>query len=334
MSNHSSEHTPNVSIGLPVYNGVTYVRSAIESLLNQTYDDFELIISDNASDDGTEQICREFAERDSRVKYHRVEENRGAIWNYNRTVELATGRFFKWAADDDLHHPDFLKRCVDLLEARPEITWCHSQTQHIDADGQVIPAVEDPNIPAEDEAHSLLSVAGDLPPQTRAASKPTARFAGILLGTTWCADSFGLIRTEALRRTRLLLACYGSEKILMGELGMLGQYAEIPEVLFFERLHERASGSLKSSSEQAGFVLGSGRRSFGSTRLKLLFGHATAIVRAPLSLGQKIRCGVTLCRYTLQFRKWGRVLSELLTRAGVGAADSTVRISTNSAKPA
>src|SRR3546814_4612052 len=104
---------------MPVYNGERYVASAIESLLAQDFEDFELIISDNGSTDRTEEICREFASRDPRIRYVREEENQGASWNFNRVFELARGEYFRWACHDDACEPTHLSRCVELLDESP-----------------------------------------------------------------------------------------------------------------------------------------------------------------------------------------------------------------------
>ena len=85
-----------VSIGLPVYNGEKYLEQALISILSQTYTDFELIISDNASTDRTQAICREYAAKDPRIRYYCNEENLGAAPNHNRVFELASGEYFKW----------------------------------------------------------------------------------------------------------------------------------------------------------------------------------------------------------------------------------------------
>lgn len=315
--------TPRVSIGIPVYNAERYLREALDSLLRQTFTDFELIISDNASDDSTEAICREYAARDSRIRYHRQATNRGAIWNCNHTVGLARGEYFKWAAYDDLHHETFLSRCVELLDTQPEVLWCHSQTLHIDAGGHEIPADEDSNIHGDASAHSLLARHHGLPRQTRSDPAPEERFAGVLLGTTWCADSFGLMRTAALQNTRLLLPCYGSEKVLIGELCLRGRYAEIPETLFFERIHGEASASLRTAADQQTFISGDSGRRFTSTRWALLAGHLQAVRHAPVSTLVKLKCTGVLMRYVLQLRKWKTILSQMLTRTGVGSETRT-----------
>ena len=94
--------TPRVSIGLPVYNGDRYLRETIEGLLNQTFSDFELVICDNASTDRTQDICNEYCLLDKRVRYYRNNENIGAGKNFNKAFSLSQGKYFKWAACDDL----------------------------------------------------------------------------------------------------------------------------------------------------------------------------------------------------------------------------------------
>mgnify|MGYP000352507694 CR=1 FL=1 len=111
---------PLVSIGMPVYNGVDVLGCAIESVLSQSFRNFELIISDNASTDGTEALCRGFAANDSRIRYIRQSANLGAIGNFRFVLDEACGRYFMWAAADDLRSPDFLAENVGFLNAHPE----------------------------------------------------------------------------------------------------------------------------------------------------------------------------------------------------------------------
>ena len=113
---------PRISVGLPVYNGEAYLPAALTSLLKQDYGDFELIVSDNASTDGTEAICREFAANDPRIRYSRNETNIGAARNYNRVFELSRSKLFKWASHDDECHPSLLRRCVEVFDMSPPST--------------------------------------------------------------------------------------------------------------------------------------------------------------------------------------------------------------------
>ena len=128
--------TPAVSIGLPVYNGEAHLAEALDSLLAQTFSDFELIISDNASTDRTAEICRAYAARDPRIRYTRQEQNRGAAWNYNRVFALASGRYFKWFSHDDLCSQNYFERCVEILERDPAVVLSYGKTTLVDESGE------------------------------------------------------------------------------------------------------------------------------------------------------------------------------------------------------
>jgi len=107
---------PKVTIGLPVFNGEKYVQNALTSLLSQTFSDFELIISDNASTDSTQMICEEFANKDKRIKYFRQKNNIGIFHNYKFVLKQASCDYFQWAAADDLWNPEFLEKNICILE--------------------------------------------------------------------------------------------------------------------------------------------------------------------------------------------------------------------------
>ena len=318
---------PKVSIGVPVYNAENYLEQSLDSLLAQTFEDFELVISDNGSTDNTEAICRRYAEQDERVRYHCEEQNRGAVWNFDRVFELSRGEYFKWAAHDDLCAPTYLEGCVDALDSDPSLVWCHTWTNHIDQEGNLLSGHDDAEIPDGQVAHSLVTPQEGWPNETRGDSRPSSRFAAVLLGTTWCSDSYGLIRSSALARTRRYQRCYGAEKILMGELSLQGRFLEIPEQLFIQRTHLKASGNLTTLAEQLEYVL-PGTKSHGSAsaRLKLLWGHARGIVNAGLPLVEKGRCGVVLVRYLLQVRKWKQIARQLATGASLATTSGQPRV--------
>jgi glycosyltransferase involved in cell wall biosynthesis len=116
------DHMPKASIGMPVYNGEKSIRAALDSVLAQTFTDFELIISDNASTDGTAAICREYGARDRRIRYVRQRENRGPAANFKYVLDEAVGEYFMWAACDDTRSPDFLEVNCKFLSENPEYT--------------------------------------------------------------------------------------------------------------------------------------------------------------------------------------------------------------------
>lgn len=124
-----SNRTPQVSIGMPVYNAERFLREALDALLAQDHTHFELVISDNGSTDGTREICREYAERDGRISYHRVKNTQSVLWNFNRVFELSRGEYFMWAAYDDLWEPTFISSLLEPLLTVPD---CVASFSHVD----------------------------------------------------------------------------------------------------------------------------------------------------------------------------------------------------------
>jgi glycosyltransferase involved in cell wall biosynthesis len=209
---------PRVSIGLPVFDGERFLSDAIETVLAQTYTDFELIISDNASTDGTRAICRHYAASDERIRYYRNDRNLGAAINFNRTFELASGEYFKWAAHDDMLAPEYLERCVAALDAHPDAVLCQTLVHQIGERGEFL-AIFDSSGPGADSA------------------RPSDRFAASILTVHYAFDIFGVIRAEALANTSLHLPYAGSDKALLAELALKGPFAYVKEPLFIHRDH-------------------------------------------------------------------------------------------------
>jgi glycosyltransferase involved in cell wall biosynthesis len=213
-----------VTVGLPVYNGERFIEHAVEATLTQTYGDLELVISDNASTDGTEALCRGWAARDRRVRYVRSPVNRGAAWNHSRLVDLAEGKYFKWLAADDCYDREYLARCVEVLETHPGVVLVCTRTTFIDESGR--------SVKRNDPGWDLRSEA------------PHERLRAVILkGGHWTnADAlFGVMRTNALRSTRLFPRYQGGDKRPLAELSLVGQFVEIPEYLLSRRLHGDAS---------------------------------------------------------------------------------------------
>jgi len=208
--------TPRVSIGLPVYNGERFLAGAIASILAQTYTDFELIVCDNASTDRTGEICRAFASKDSRVRYQRQPRNLGATANFNRCFELASGEYFKWAADDDQLEPRFLEACIAALDSDPGAVLSQSLVKVVDEADRLIEVYD----------HSAYDTASP---------RPSDRLAGRLRGT--CVEVFGVIRSEVLRESALIQSYVGSDRTLLVDLALRGRFALVPEPLFINRDH-------------------------------------------------------------------------------------------------
>ena len=215
-------NTPKVSIGLPVYNGEPFLSATIEAILAQTFKDFELIICDNASTDATETICRKYAARDKRISYYRQQRNIGAAGNFNRVFNLSSGKYFKWAAHDDLIAPEYLAQCVEILDCDRSVVLCHSRVQIIDAWGKFL-------------CDYKIELRTD-------SSNPVERF-DALLRDHLCYPIFGLIRTSTLRKTSLMGNYGHTDGVLLAKIALEGKFWEIPAALFLARNHLQQSMS-------------------------------------------------------------------------------------------
>ena len=215
--------SPQISVGMPVYNGELYLEEAICCILNQTYDDFEFIISDNASTDRTEQICRDYASRDKRILYFRNVENMGAAKNYNRVFNLSSGKYFRWFNSDDLCSPKYHEKCIRVLNENHRAVLCYGKTNIIDNKGNLIEKYED-NLDLPDE-------------------KASSRFIKLLERVGHVNSIYGLMKTSAVVKTMLMgNGSYLSADIrFLAELTLYGKFIEIPEQLFFRRMHKQAS---------------------------------------------------------------------------------------------
>jgi glycosyltransferase involved in cell wall biosynthesis len=134
---------PLVSVGLPVRNAGERVAGVVRSVLAQDHDPIELVISDNASTDDTEQVCRELARSDSRIAYHRQPQNIGLLNNFIQVMRLANGRFFRWIGDDDRLEPRFASRCLQVFAADPRLILVTTGTEYSGPDGTTQSAAYD-----------------------------------------------------------------------------------------------------------------------------------------------------------------------------------------------
>lgn len=209
---------PQVSIGLAVYNGERYLAQAIDSILAQTFTDFELILSDNASTDRTEQICREYASKDSRIRYYRNATNIGGANNENQTFRLARGKYFRWAAYDDVCAPELIAKCVAVLDQDPSVVLCYSMVTDINENGEPLRTISQ---------------------KKGMSAKPYERFRTLASRDHNCEATYGLMRSEVLARTRLQQNYTDSDRTLLCELSLYGRFYEIPEPLFYKRYHPK-----------------------------------------------------------------------------------------------
>jgi len=213
---------PCVSLGLPVFNGEKYLEQALDSILAQTYKDFELIISDNASTDKTQQICLKYAAKHNRIRYYRNKENIGASNNFNRVFLLSTGEYFKWCTHDDVLAPEYLQKCVYVLDNDSSIVLCHSRTACIEEKGVVVADYDDRTL------NKITSW------------KPHERFGDLISQRNTCWEIMGVIRASSLRKTLLHGDYIDADRNLLAEIGLMGRISELPEHLFFRRNHPQS----------------------------------------------------------------------------------------------
>lgn len=261
---------PRLSIGLPVHNGENYLTESLDDLLGQTYTDFELIISDNASTDGTERICRRYADADPRVRYIRQPRNIGAVPNHNFLLEQARGELFKWAAHDDRFGATLLERCVAALDAHPDAVLGHAHMAILDAGGSLAREYD-------------YAIATD-------SQYPRDRFTSLLV-TDGGDDFYGVVRVDVLRRIPRLNSFHNAGRVFVAELALYGRFLQVPEVLFYRRDHPGRGDRLPTVSAVC-TNLDPRRSGHGTGRLlaEYVGGYLGAIHRAPLSPRDRVVC--------------------------------------------
>jgi glycosyltransferase involved in cell wall biosynthesis len=262
--------SPPLTIGLPVYNGENYLSQSLDSLLAQTYADFELVISDNASADRTEEICRDYAARDSRIRYVRQPMNIGAAPNHNYLVQAARGRLFKWAAHDDLFAPKLVERCIEALDDQSELILAHTFMGIVDERGNTLEVYD-------------YRLATDSP-------LASERFRSLMF-TEGGDDFYGVIRTNVMRRIAPHNSYHNAGRKLVAELSLYGPFYQVPEVMFWRREHPGRGDNL-GSVQRVCTNLDPRRKGHSTARLlaEMVAAYPIAINRAPLSAAERRRC--------------------------------------------
>jgi glycosyltransferase involved in cell wall biosynthesis len=211
------DSNPLVSIGMPIYNEGHFLIETLESLLSQDYQCFEIIISDNASQDETERICREYAEREPRIRYHRNEINIGAIGNFNQAFALSCGTYFTWASGHDLRSPESISRCLEVLDKDDNVVLCSPIVAHINEDGDLLDIR-----PEFDSRHHYNDTVGRMMHFFWSACPPDI--------------IYGVIRSESLRAIGPAKPVAGSDYILLFKLCLRGHFAQVRDQYLYTRV--------------------------------------------------------------------------------------------------
>jgi len=298
---------PRLSVGLPVYNGANYLAESLEALLGQSYGDFELIISDNASTDSTPDICQHYAQQDSRIRYFRQPRNVGLAPNHNFAVEQARADLFKWASNDDLYARDLLERCVDALNNNPDVVLAHSWTAMIDGSGAVTKATEYP-----------LATASPRAPD---------RFRSLLFDDGGDDDG-GVIRTSVLRQVAVKDSYHHADRTIIAELSLYGRFYQVPDWLYFRRDHperaERACPTVRSRCANMD-PRRADRLRHPVPRLvaEYIWAYVSMIQRAPISPADRRECYQHLAEWGASRAVPRRIRGEEETKA---ASDAVVSV--------
>lgn len=307
---------PRVGVGMPVYNGERFVAEAIESVLRQTEPDFELVISDNASTDRTADICRGYAAADRRIRYFRNDINQGALPNFNRVFELARGKYFKWAAHDDVLHPDFLRRCVEALEAAPDGALCYTANEYIDEAGTVLGAKAQ-HVPGSDAPDSA------------------ERFAALALRPHDCYGMMGVMRRAFVEQAMPMEGFHGGDRVLLARIALAGRYIEIRDPLLKVRDHAgRYSRAQKSLRNRAAWydARNSGKLSFPVWRM---YGsYWKSISSAPSPKGVRLRARLALLRWWFVNYNAIRMAVDVAGNFAPGLVDAAERVKQSVFSPA
>ena len=296
---------PRLSIGLPVYNGEKFLAESLDALLGQSYEDFELIISDNASTDGTADICRRYGKQDSRIRYVRQPRNIGCAANHNFVIEQARGELFKTASHDDLYARDLLRLCVDALDEHPHVVLAHSWSAVIDSSGAVTELV-------------------DYPVNTAAPRAPE-RFRSMLFDG-WGDDEGGVIRMERPAPDVALHASYHfADRTFTAEIGLHGPFYMVPDWLYFRRQHAGQGGARTTVRARCANLdpRRADRLRHPAARLyaEYIWGYVAAIRRAPLSPADRQECYRLLSRWVAS--RAVPVAGRSLSRSGLRTAEPT-----------
>jgi len=279
-----STHKPRVSVGMPVFNGDNYLAETLDSVFAQTFQDFEVVISDNGSTDGTEAICRLYMARDPRVHYYRSETNHGVSWNFRRAVGLSSGEYFMFLAHDDKLAPEFLEQCVAVLDRRPEVALCYPKAIEIDTQGNFLYKKEQ-------------SLDADSP-------KPHRRFRQMIRMDHNCETLFGLTRASALKRTTIHAEMPDGDRVMLAELSLHGTYYRVPDYLFLHREHPVRSINLHPTRFDRMALLEPQRAGeFTLPHFLEFFEYLRCIRRAPLSFRERIACYGEMLRWLKDNRK-------------------------------
>lgn len=279
-----TRRVPRLGLGLPVYNAAQFLRECLDSILGQTFSDFELVVCDNASTDDTVQIIEEYMRRDPRISLHRAASNQGAAANFNWAFRLSRCEYFKWCAGDDVLEPDFLERCMQALESDADAVLAYSGAVDIDENSSRLREIYDNRVPLRFGAPEVH-----------------VRFLDLVSYGHSCIAVFGVVRRKDLETTSMIGPYVGSDRTTLVELGLRGKLLRIGDDRLLHREHRgRSVNEIKDLRRRAVWFDSNARgRIYPNWRLLAEYFRAVRVSRA--SFAEKMRCYVQLAKWI----KWG-----------------------------
>ena len=277
---------PKVTIAIPVYNGDNFLAETLDSVLAQTFQNFEVLMVDNGSTDGTERIYRDYAARDPRIKIHRSEVNLGVTRNFIRAVGYSSAEYFMYLAHDDMLAPSFLEQHVAVLDAHPDVALCYPKAIEIDTQGNALYKKEQ-FLPNADSPH------------------PHKRFRQLIRMDHNCESQFGLMRTDVLKKTVIFAPIPDGDRIMLAEVSLYGKFYRVPDYLFMHREHEHRTLNVFPTRfdrlplylipEQAGKLI--------LPYFAEFFEYLRCIRRVPLKFTERLACYVEMLRWVWDNRR-------------------------------
>lgn len=274
--------------------------------MSQSFEDFELVVSDNASTDSTPEILERFAERDPRIRVIRQSKNVGAARNFNLLFDETKADIFKWCAHDDRLAPDFLLETYSTLQAAPDAVLSHSHT-----------IIHDMDQNTQEVFAPAFSMALD---------DPAARLREVFLHGSRCYEVFGLIRRNALEKTDLIGNYRGGDNALLHRLALLGPFVIVPKPLFILGRHADQSTSLLKNSQAYHAWFTGQRNKISFPDWIYLFATWRSTAGLDLTLSKKLRCYKELLAET--YRRRAKLRQNLRVAAETlifGSSDSQHR---------
>jgi glycosyltransferase involved in cell wall biosynthesis len=272
-------NSPKVTIGLPVYNGDKKgLRQSIESILGQDYSNIELVISDNASTDGTSGVCQEFAAKENRVRYYRNETNIGANKNFLRALDLCTSAFFKWAEHGDVHEPSYISSCMKKMLEDDAIVLCYPRTRAIHENG--VSEIANDHVNAMDDS-------------------PVERYVHVISELCYCNAFYGIYRTSVVRELKLWdTECRGPDVVMMAEIALKGKILQIDDILYLTHRDNKWSQPIEEQTCRLYRMSDPNRIHRGITFpfCRMIIEHLDMVRFSPLDESEK----VYLCEQTLK----------------------------------